>query len=74
MQLKRSFYFFVVLFQIITVGCSKCKESDKMIGEYETEKKGIEIRDSTKGTIAIRHMKLYADNTLALYETKLKVE
>lgn len=74
MQSKETFYFFIVLFQIITVSCSKCKDSDKMIGEYETEKKGIEIRDSTKGRIAISHIKLYRDNTLALSEPKLKVE
>ncbi|SHJ22610.1 hypothetical protein [Flavobacterium terrae] len=72
MQSKRSIYFFIFLFQTIVIGCSKCKDNEQMIGQYGIEKKGVEIKDSTKGREAISFLKLHRNYTFSLIDSYKK--
>jgi len=68
MNSKKTTLIFLILFQIFIVSCSKCKNNNGMIGKYETEIKGIEIRDSLIGKTALDFLKIDSNSTFKLYD------
>lgn len=69
MKSKRLLFCFILLFQLILIGCSKCDEIRRnIIGQYGIEKKGVQIKDSTKGKDASEFLKISSDNKFRLYE------
>lgn len=70
MKSKRLLFYFTLLIQLILIACSKCDEvRENIIGQYRIEKKGVEVKDSTKGKDAIDFLKMSSDNKFTLYKS-----